>query len=329
MTFTETGSALQAQADNASSPVVLDRDYAAAKAWFSDRVVEARKTGIVFTIACLTPALAQVLIDHHMPHRSNRRLRLMKIKALTRAIMGGAWDRNTHQGIAFATDGTVNDGQHRIHAVRAAGIAVELLMAFGQPRSTFEVIDQDITPRTAADLLDLAQLNVNTATHAAAICRFVLAIRRLYAGGVMQHAMNEISKADILAFAREHAKQVRVAVSDGAKIANGIKAKVSPSNSGAALYLIREMSKDTTAINEFVAGLASGAGLLKNSPLLVCREGLRSAAFGSQIRTGSDRRSYEAGAIVMAWNKWRAGEKVRSVSALQIEQPRLFPKVRA
>ena len=47
----------------------------------------------------------------------------------------------THQGIAFDEDGNLIDGQHRLHAIIKAGIAVKMEVSSGWPRSNILAID--------------------------------------------------------------------------------------------------------------------------------------------------------------------------------------------
>lgn len=301
----------------------------AAHRWFLAQVERARKTGRFAIWAPLTPALAQVLIANHMPEGSNRRLRVMKAANIADAIRKGLWDSNTHQGLAFTVDGIVNDGQHRIHAVADAGIAVEVMMTFGQPRQTFHVIDQLITPRSAVDLIDIEGVQVGTTGVAAAIARILVALDAVRAGTNMGSAMRYVQPTDVLDFVAANKEPLHVAVKSGQRVAIALRARVSPSNIGAALYLIRATARDKNNVEQFADGLASGANLDKTNPILHCREALRANAFSAHIRHGVDRRAYEIGGIINAWNRWRENARVRGYKALAIQEPKNFPEPRA
>ena len=96
----------------------------------------------------ITPELAAAYLEsNHM----NRPLRPGVVENLVREIKAGRW-RLTHQGIAFTADGRLLDGQHRLSAVVASGVAVPMMVTFGAEIDTFGVIDQS-TPRSAADVL--------------------------------------------------------------------------------------------------------------------------------------------------------------------------------
>ena len=307
------------------SPTTLPAPVETVEAndWFQTQLRRARRVGTFTLKASLSPALAELLIDKYMPAGSNRRLNLPHMKALATAIQSGDWDSNTHQGIAFGPDGVVNDGQHRIHAVLTANRAIDMLMTFGQPRSTFEVIDQVIRPRSTATLLELSQLDLNTNGIAASIARILCALR--YGSGADR--MRGRYKYEILAFARENTEALRHAVCAGRSVAHGIKARVSPSNVGTAFYLIAEAGAEPDRIRTFAEALASGANLAATSPILVCREGLRTGEFGSDRRGSDDRRLHEVGAIILAWNAWRQRRTMRGPRLLRLADETTLPEV--
>jgi hypothetical protein len=296
----------------------------AAHAWFQTQLQRSRRVGTFTVKATLSPALAEVLIGSYMPAGSNRRLNATHMRVLATAIQNGDWDANTHQGIAFGPDGVANDGQHRIHAVHSAGRAIDVLMTFGQPRSTFEVIDQVIRPRNTGTLLELAQLDLNTVSVAASIARFLCALR---ASGTILERMRGAYKYEILAFARANTDALREAVGNGRAVANGIKARVSPSNVGAAFYLIAEAGGGEANMRAFSEALASGANLAATNPILVCREGLRTGEFGKTMRFSDDRRIHEVYAVIIAWNLWRQRRSIRNVRSLRLRDVDTLPAV--
>lgn len=323
MTYTDMDSGGQAEPGRRGP----NADTNSARKWFLDQVARAKKVGQFTVKASLTPALARALRVHHMPEGSNRRLRLMAVEALAATIKAGRWNSNTHQGIAFSAEGIVNDGQHRINAVADAGVAIEILMTFGQPRSTFEVIDQSSRPRNAADLLMLSGMKVGTETTAASVAKAVLAVRAIQSGVVVADALRANRSLDILGFARDNPKRLHDAVNAGRNVAAALKTRVSPANIAAAFYLIMEQAPDAARIAGFIESLRTGANLSASSPILVCREGLRAGEFGKHLRTATDRRLHEIAAVVNAWNLWRAGRSIKTRGPLSITDGNEFPSV--
>ena len=88
----------------------------------------------------ITPAIARQMLDCNT---SNRPLRPGMVEKLAAAYRRGEW-RVTHQGIAFAEDGRLLDGQHRLTFISDLpdGTEVPLMVTAGLPDSAFEAIDQ-------------------------------------------------------------------------------------------------------------------------------------------------------------------------------------------
>ena len=74
--------------------------------------------GVTRTTMVVTPALAAEWLKSNS---RNRKLDMTAVERLATAIRGGGWV-STHQGIAFGDDGVLYDGQHRLHAIVAAGL---------------------------------------------------------------------------------------------------------------------------------------------------------------------------------------------------------------
>lgn len=91
-------------------------------------------------------------------------------KELARRMSDGIF-RVTHQGVAFADDGVVLDGQHRLHAVIESKQSVALWTFFGQDPENFAVLDGG-RKRSSGDVF--AMHGVAQAKRAASITRQVL-----------------------------------------------------------------------------------------------------------------------------------------------------------
>lgn len=106
-------------------------------------------------IVRITPPLAR---DWLKRNTGNRPVRPSKVDALKAAFQRGEYQQ-THQGIAFSTNGVLLDGQHRLLAVSLMpdSFAVDMLVTRGLPPEAFDVIDTLSTPRSAADVLKISQ----------------------------------------------------------------------------------------------------------------------------------------------------------------------------
>lgn len=98
----------------------------------------------------------------------NRKIRMPHVNRLKTEILAGRW-LVTHQGIAFAEDDTLLDGQHRLMAIEASGKSVQMLVTHGIPKThngdvnfkTMDVIDCG-NKRTTDDQLALLHGVKNT-----------------------------------------------------------------------------------------------------------------------------------------------------------------------
>lgn len=85
----------------------------------------------------ITPDMASSFLEKNT---SNRSLSKETVKAYSSDMMNGNWS-TTHQGIAFYDDGTLADGQHRLHAIVNSGVTVTMMVTTGIPRKDCLNID--------------------------------------------------------------------------------------------------------------------------------------------------------------------------------------------
>jgi len=115
------------------------------------------------TIENISPAMAMKYLEKNT---GNRKLRPMHISVLANEMLAGRW-MISPQGIAFADDGTLIDGQNRLHAIIKSGVTVEMAVARGLARETMDVIDVG-SKRSVADTLHLTDNLINCNIAAAA-----------------------------------------------------------------------------------------------------------------------------------------------------------------
>jgi hypothetical protein len=100
------------------------------------------------SIVNVTPATARTWLKKNT---LNRNLRDETVAKYARDMKDGNWE-TTHQGIAFYDDGSLADGQHRLHAVVRADTPVKFVVTHGIPRHAGQVIDQN-APRLTHDAI--------------------------------------------------------------------------------------------------------------------------------------------------------------------------------
>lgn len=96
----------------------------------------------------VTPLMASTWL---LNNSQNRTISQHTVTLYSRAMQNNEW-RETHQGIAFYEDGTLADGQHRLHAVMQSGCTVPMLVTNGLARDTAYGIDAN-RPRSTSDIV--------------------------------------------------------------------------------------------------------------------------------------------------------------------------------
>jgi hypothetical protein len=273
-------------------------DVRRIKSLIADRVKRSGHlpaTDLLTETVTITPAMAEHILVHHNTH--NRGLRSRHVDRFTRIIRAGQW-LLTSQGISFARDGSLNDGQHRLHAIVRAGRPVAIRVTFGEAREAFTVLDTN-AGRNGSDTLHVAEYK-NTSTLAAAAR--LLAI--IESGNPLANIT--ISNDAVLDVVKAH-PNLNEATTPGARI--GKKFKCSVAATTVAYYLISEHSPRKTRVNEFFDRLADGAGQGTRSPILAVRDGLMKKDLDAHFRSAGNRAVAQSAAIIKAWNAWVSGRK--------------------
>ena len=101
----------------------------------------------------VTPEIAESWLKANV---RNRQVRKSRVRTYARDMSRGGWLFNT-QGITFATDGTLIDGQHRLMAVVESGASVLMVVWFNVPATTRSVIDL-VGARSLADVAEMTKV---------------------------------------------------------------------------------------------------------------------------------------------------------------------------
>lgn len=240
----------------------LDLDNPAiALTWFMSRV----KMGadVVHTEqVMLTPALAQVLIDHN---EGNRPIRIAKLSQYVDDITNNRWEFNG-ETIIISREGLMNNGQHRSLAVLETGIAIPVLFVFGVERQTRKTVD------TGANRGPHDQLSADGFTQPttmAAISRFILAYERNEGKGFAN--LNRISGPDVYERAKDD-KLVDEASQFPYRYGNKAKRLAPPSVMGFCFYEF--MKVDEKDAREFLDQVIAGVNIPADGAAYITREKL-------------------------------------------------------
>lgn len=96
----------------------------------------------------ITPAIARTMLSKNS---INRPLKQMTVDIYTREMMAGLWREETGESIKFATDGSLLDGQHRLHSVINSNATLNFLVVENLDKEIFKFIDTG-TKRTPGDV---------------------------------------------------------------------------------------------------------------------------------------------------------------------------------
>lgn len=111
----------------------------------------------------ITPKAAARYLEHN---DNNRHLRKQTVDLYANEMTAGRW-KSTGEPIQFFTDGTVANGQHRLHAIIKSGVTVEMVVVRGLSKEAMSGIDVG-AKRTVGDYLNLHHGIVNSTLVAAA-----------------------------------------------------------------------------------------------------------------------------------------------------------------
>lgn len=155
---------------------------------------------LIMSVELITPYRAS---EYLKANTHNRTLRKTYVEDLAREMRAGHWGLS-HQGIAFNCDGTLLDGQHRLHAVVRANKPVHMVVTRGVPSETRVVMDTH-AKRTASDALSLHRGEAISAQKIAAVKAAIMmsAAKRSQATNIELDAALDIF-SDALLFCRSY-----------------------------------------------------------------------------------------------------------------------------
>jgi hypothetical protein len=83
------------------------------------------KETVKFETIDITPEMAKAMLEHN---KGNRPVKSSVVVTYARDMQKGNW-KTDYNPIAFATDGTLKNGQHRLAAIIKSGVTVSMLVA--------------------------------------------------------------------------------------------------------------------------------------------------------------------------------------------------------
>jgi hypothetical protein len=236
----------------------------------------------------------------------NRKLNERHFKRLSDVMVAGDWWMNG-ETIIVGADGTLLNGQHRLTAIVAAGVAVDVLVVRGIDEEAFRTLDGGRT-RTTGEVLGIdGEKNANNV--AAAVQALVSFVDT---GGVVEGTTYRARKATPMLTARVLAEypQIRESV-------NAMKRNTLFRNQHSyVMHMLFSLVSERVA-DEFACVLADGHHDI-GRPFVVLRESLVRQPMRSDLR-----RAYAAKAI-KAFNAEVSGDRPKMVKFIVGEE---FPTI--
>lgn len=247
-------------------------------------------------VITVTPALAKEWLDRNV---HNRPIRKNKVVNYARDMRAGNWALNG-EAVKFAVDGVLLDGQHRLHAVVAADVPVQMLVVSGLANDTQTTMDSGVK-RTTGDALGLdGQKN-------AQMLAAILKKAWMWEQGDHKFSANyNPTTAECTALLRQH-PEIHRSVEVAMHVRSTFRA-MPPSVTGVGHYILNRVSADDAPW--FFARVADGAVSEPGHPVLALRTRVTNEALSGAVVHQHQRLAY----LIRAWNAVRDG---RSLARIQ------------
>lgn len=240
----------------------------------------------------VTPEIARQLLRYNTAGETNRTLSRSYVDAAIKAIQGSEWE-NTGEPIIMSDEGLLNDGQHRLEALRESGLSCVMDLRFGIKRRAFASTNSG-RKRSGGDALTIAHVKEPIAVSAAArmaIC---------YEIGLPTPIKNRVENMAIVR-AVERWPDLPAACGMTSTLRKPLR---NAATNTLAFFAMRTANE--ASVREFFDILRYGEGKADNPPHL-----LRDFMMLSPVGTGHDTtaRVRTFAACILAWNAWRKPSK--------------------
>ncbi|HEY0889433.1 MAG TPA: hypothetical protein VGE38_07475 [Nocardioides sp.] len=272
-------------------------------------------------VPIVKPSVAYVPVDPTTAQRwlnenkVNRSLRVAKVNQFANDMAAGRWSLS-NDAICFAPDGTLLNGQHRLHAIVKSGVTITMLTIRNMPPESMKSMDIG-TSRTAADALGFAGEKSAHLLAASGKLAIVYSDGRIYKDSKAQ----AVSPTEIQEFVDAH-PLIRHSVSFVA----GVKSKIdaAPSVLAAAHWIISEAAGAPVA-DHYLHQLAYRTGEPAGSAVLAVDSRLRQLR---HKRSQYAQRAYLA-LLIKGWNYYARDGRITSLqisTSAKIPDPRSWQR---
>lgn len=293
--------------------------------WLNDTIKRSQllpADQFIHEVVQMTPEFAGIILEDC--NVENRRFKPNRIAAYAKAMAEGRWQLHT-QGISFARDGKLNNGQNRLMAVVRSGCTVPMSLAFGEDRSVFVVLDTGAV-RGGSDTLQIAGRK-NTALLAAS-ARLLMMVEN---GAAFANAT---FPNDVLEQWVSTRQDLDLYVTAGHSVGNKLKA--SPSGIVCGLYIIAMQSKIpmqpahfadgkiTPLLGQFIDRITDGTSGEPRCPTIALRDALMKGEITKKAHPGI-RGNLISAAVINTWSRW-ARKRTGSSGKIMWQPGQPFPQ---
>lgn len=246
-----------------------------------------------YEVEDIDPVRAEEILSRNT---HNRTVRGRVVRAYAEDMRNGAWQENG-ESIKLAVDGTVVDGQHRLHAIVESETKHRVLVVRGLPMETQETVDGG-AKRKFSDVLKLREEPRYVAL--ASVTRRCLLWDQGYRGRESHRTPPTV--AQMLAFIEAH-PEVRRSTEVAASVS--AHAPLSASIVGLCHWLFEDLDFEDAEF--FFGRIKDGVGLTERDPVYVLRRTLANA------RTDRSRllENQATAFVIKAWNAYREGRQIQ------------------
>lgn len=245
------------------------------------------------SVVFVTPDMAERWLE---ANTRNRNLNEKVVRTYVRDMISGAW-LLTGEGIKFATDGSLLDGQHRLTAIVRAGVTVPMFVMRGVSPEAQRVMDTG-KKRTAADALSV--LGEQNPAQLAATVRLALGVE----SGFADPGNFDPTHTEVQDFVLAH-PEIRSAVHF---IRPLVRRTDCPPSVAAYTYWVLSGIDTFEAANFWVA-MAEKVGLNSGDPVIALSNRFAEVR---RIRQTLSKSVYLS-LVYRAWNARRKGQEMRMI----------------
>jgi hypothetical protein len=252
-------------------------------------------------VCWVTPQLAGWLLELNT---GNRKVSARRVERYKHIILHGEW-LNTGEPIIVADDMTLNEGQHRLLAIRDTGIAVPCDIRFGITRKAFAATGTGAT-RSLGDVISIsgeAQYASNIAAAANLLHRYRL--------GLPSSSTAIVTHQEILKDVRRMKDDLMYAARLAFRLKGLHSMRITNAPTMAFIVLAYRHQNNQKRLEEFMEIVASGLASAASNPARRLYDRLRREE--AEASTGPSSR---AGAVeklalyIKAWKAWLAKEEM-------------------